>query len=83
MNGYFGMTEYTFAVETKIYGDMIAWLSSYSIPFEGSVEYSLPGTTFRMITVKITTAPQLIIKDINVEIKNLRSNKRWEESIKA
>lgn len=74
------MTEYTFAVEANIYGDMIAWLANYNIPYEGSLEYSLPGAKFRMITVRMKTAPALIMKDIDIALKNIRSNKRWEES---
>lgn len=83
MNGYFGMTEYTFACENKIYGDMISWLSSYGIPYEGSIEYSMPGVKFRMITVKLKQAQNLIIRDINEEISILRSNKRWEDNHKG
>lgn len=74
------MTEYTFAVEENIYGDMIAWLASYNIPYEGSLEYSLPGVKFRMITVRMKTAPALIMRDIDTALENIRNNKRWEES---
>ena len=80
MNGYFDMTKWTFAVETEIYGDVIAWLSKYGIPFEGSLEYSIPGATFRMVTVKMRTAPQLIMRDIDEVLGKIRANKRWEKS---
>ena len=76
----FNMTEYKFAVEDKIYGDMIAWLANYDIPYEGSIEYALPGVKFRMITVRMTTAPQLIMRDIDAALHEIRENKRKENS---
>lgn len=80
MGGYFGISEYTFAVETEIYEDMISWLSKYDIPFEGSVEYFLPGMKFRMVTVKLRTAPELIIKDIGYQMRRIRERKMWEKN---
>ncbi len=82
MNGYFGMTEYTFAVEKEIYPEVYQWLVKYELDsgLNASVEYSLPGVTFRMVTIKIKTAPQLIIKNVNDMLKIVRSNNEWRKS---
>lgn len=74
MSGFFGMTEYTFAVETEIYNEVLGWIAGYGIGYEVSLEYSLPGVRFRMITVKLKTAPQLIIRDIDNMLKTAREN---------
>lgn len=78
-----GVSKYTFAVEAKIYGEVIAWLASYDVPYEGSIEYSIPGAKFHMITVTMVSNERLIMRDIDLALENIRSIKRWEESKKG
>lgn len=74
MFGYFGITEYVFPVELEIYDEVLGWIARYDIGYEAILEYSLLGVRFRMVTVKLQTAPELIIKDINYMLKTAREN---------
>lgn len=83
MTGYFGMKKWSFAVEAEILNEMTGWLYNNGLIFEVSNEYWLPTARFRMITVRIVTAPELIIRDIDEALKVIRKNKEWEKSKKG